>query len=96
MERRRRTDGGLLCWVALRAGELWDFIDKRDIDKHVVSVAIFYGTIKVSMWGMSFASQALSTGTETFEAAAVIAAVLAPYMALQAAALKWYFETRSE
>ncbi|HYF28575.1 MAG TPA: hypothetical protein VD931_22740 [Baekduia sp.] len=95
MERRRRTDRGWTCWLAMRAGELWDFVDKRDIDKHVVSMAVFAGTVTVMRWAMAFATEALAAGTETFEAAAVIAAVLAPYMAMQAAALKWYFETRS-
>jgi hypothetical protein len=109
-EPRRRRDDRWLCWVALRASQLWDWVDKRDIDKHAVSLAIFFGTFKVTAWAMGFAE--IAAGVEPtmtvrpdmgesgavatpFEAAAIIAAVLAPYMALQAAAVKYYFETRA-
>lgn len=92
MKTRRADDRGLLCWLALRASQFWEFIDKRDIDKHAVSLGIFYGTIKVTGWGMAYASS--FTTKSGVEVAAVIAAVVAPYMALQAAALKFYFESR--
>lgn len=73
---------------------LWDWIDERDIDKHVISVAIMYGTVKVTEWSMAYAStpqpDASSVGI-----AAIIAAVTGPYMALQAAAIKFYFDARS-
>lgn len=71
---------------------LWDFIDKRDIDKHTISVCIMYGTIKVTEWAMTFAhAHADKTGMEI---AAIIAAVLGPYSLLQAAAIKYYFDSR--
>lgn len=91
--RRRNTDRGWLCTLALRASQLWDFIDKRDIDKHFVSIVILFGTFKVTKWAMEFAYFHAETGG--IEAAAIIAAVLAPYMALQAAAVAWYFKARS-
>ena len=92
-QRRRRTDDGILCWLALRASQAWDFIDKRDIDKHALSVAIFYGTVQVTAWAMQYAGQ---SGTRNgVEVAAVIAAVLTPYMALQAAAISFYFRART-
>jgi hypothetical protein len=70
----------------------WDFIDKRDIDKHTVSVCIMYGTIKITEWAMVFAhAHSEKTGIEI---AAIIAAVTAPYMALQAVAIKFYFDSR--
>lgn len=84
--RRRSEDKG----VVTRA---WDWIDDRNIDKHVVSLAILYGTIKVTEWAMKYASA--ETDKSGAEVAMVIAAVAAPYMALQAAALKFYFEARS-
>lgn len=70
----------------------WKWIDERDIDKHIVSIAILLGTIKITAWAMSFAE----THTEKtgLEAAAIIAAVLAPYMALQSAAVAFYFRAR--
>lgn len=75
------------------ATQLWDWVDKRDIDKHAISVGIFYGTIKVTEWSMAFA--AANADRPGMELAAIIAAVAAPYMALQAAAVKFYFDARS-
>ena len=68
----------------------WDWIDARDIDKHLVSLAILYGTVIVMNWGMRFAE----ANTMSLELAAVIGAVTAPYMALQAAAIAFYFKAR--
>ena len=91
--KRRATDQGPLCWLALRAAQFWDFIDKRDIDKHAVSIFIMYGTIRVIEWAMAYAAgHAEKSGLET---AAVIAAVSAPCMALQAAAIRFYFDART-
>jgi hypothetical protein len=89
---RRETDGGFLCIVALRARQFWDFIDRRDIDKHLLSIGIFYGTVKVTMWAMAFADS--MDGKPGLEVAAIIGAVCAPYMALQAAAISFYFKAR--
>jgi hypothetical protein len=92
-QHRRATDKGLLCWVALRFADLWDWIDKRDIDKHLVTVFIMFGTWKLTEWAMGYAmSQHMKTGVEV---AAIIAAVTAPYMALQAAAIAFYFKART-
>lgn len=71
---------------------LWDWIDKRDIDKHALSLGIFWGTVKLTTWAMTFA--ATHGEKPGLEIAAVITAVTAPYMALQAAAIKYYFESR--
>jgi hypothetical protein len=72
---------------------LWDWIDSRDVDKHIVSLCILYGTVKVTEWAMAFA--ALHADKAGIEIAAIIAAVTGPYMALQAAAIKFYFDSRS-
>lgn len=82
----------ITCWLARRLSEAWDWIDKRDIDKHAVSLAILYGTAKVTTWGMRFAEHGDRPGLEV---AAIIGAVFAPYMALQAAAIAWYFRART-
>lgn len=74
-------------------GQIWDWVDKRDIDKHLVSVCIMYGTIRVTEWAMAFTS--LHPDKPGLETAAIIAAVTAPYMALQAAAIKFYFDART-
>lgn len=69
----------------------WDWIDERQIDKHVASMVIMYGTVKVVEWAMIFAMSSKLPGIET---AAIITAVTAPYSALQVAAIKYYFEAR--
>lgn len=73
-------------------GRLWDWIDKRDIDKHALSMGIFYGTIRITEWAMLYASA--NSTKSGLEVAAIIAAVTTPYMALQGAAIKYYFESR--
>ena len=92
--RRRKVDQGPLCWIALRAAELWDWIDKRDIDKHMVAMVILFGTTKVLSWAMHFAET--HERLSGLEMAAILGAVLAPYMALQGAAIKFYFDSRDK
>lgn len=84
--RQRSEDQG---WLT----RCWDWIDKRDIDKHAVSLAILYGTVDVIRWAQGYASA--ETDKSGLEVAAVIGAVVAPYMALQAAAIAWYFRART-
>ena len=71
----------------------WNFIDERDIDKHVISLLIMLGTFKVTFWAMDFAETVHNQ--PGLEVAAIIGAVLGPYMALQAAAIKFYFTSRT-
>ena len=90
---RRYTDSGIGI-IAASLKRLWDFIDERDIDKHIVSLFILWGTWKITDWSMGFAA---ALGAKPgIEVAAVIAAVTAPYMALQAAAIAFYFRSRSQ
>lgn len=70
----------------------WDFIDERDIDKMAVSIVILLGTWDITRWAMDFA---LNGDRPGLEVAAIIGAVAGPYAALQAAAIKWYFDARS-
>lgn len=91
-EQRRATDRGWLCWLALRLSEAWDWIDKRDIDKHAVSIVILLGTWEITRWAMRFAEHGNRPGLEV---AVIIGAVGAPYMALQAAAIAFYFRART-
>lgn len=76
----------------MRASEGWDWIDKRQIFERFVALCILYGTIEIVSWAMTYAEQhAEKSG---IEAAAIIAAVAAPYMALQAAAIGFMFKAR--
>ena len=87
VKRRRSEDKG---WLT----RAWDWIDARDIDKHAVSLGVFYGTIKITEWAVSYANAAAALGRSGLETAAVIGSVVAPYMALQGAAIKFYFDAR--
>ena len=93
---RRRADSGALCWIAARMSDLWDWIDKREIDKRIITCAILYGTIRVIEWAMAFASANGHGIMSGVEIGVVIAAVTAPYMALQAAAIGFLFTRRKE
>ena len=85
---RRETDG----WMGIVV-KFFDWVDRRDIDKHAVSIVILYGTAILTKWAMHYAEQGNRPGLEV---AAIIAAVTAPYMALQAAAIGFYFRSRSQ
>ena len=91
--KRRASDRGPLCWLAMRAGQFWDFIDKRQIDAHAYSVAILWGTVKITGWCMDYATQ--MHDRPGLEVAAVIGAIIAPWSALQAAAIKFLFDARA-
>ena len=84
--RRRDEDQG---WIT----RTWDWIDSRQIDKHAVSLGVLYGTVLVTRWAMAYAER--FSDKSGVEVAAVIAAIMAPYMALQAATLGFYFKART-
>lgn len=89
---RRREDKGWVAIVGAHASQLWDWIDKRQIDAYVVSVIILYGTVEIMRWAMLYAdAHHVKSGLEI---AAIIAAVVMPYTALQGAAIKFLFEAR--
>lgn len=79
--------------ITTALAQFWDWIDNRNIDKHILSVGVFWGTVKLTDWAILFA--ATHAQPSGIEIAAIIAAVTGPYMALQAAALKFYFDARS-
>lgn len=80
----------MATWLA----RFWDWIDKRDIEKHAVSICILYGTKMLTEWAMAYASG--HADKPGLEVAAIISAVTGPYMVLQGAVIKFYFESRGE
>lgn len=90
---RRRSDGGPLCWLALRLSDFWNWVDDRDIDKQVVSIAILYGTYRITEWLFQFVEAHMDKSG--LELAAVVAAITVPWSALQAAVVAFYFRARS-
>jgi hypothetical protein len=94
IEQRRSEDKGAMCWLAARLSQMWDFIDKRDIDKHIVAaIIILYGTAKLTAWGIRFAERWLEAGHAIpgSEVALVVGAVLAPYMMVASVVAGFYF-----
>ena len=71
--------------------QVWDWIDHREIDKHLVSLVILMGTARVIKWAMAYAAL---HGSEP-NCPLVIAAVVAPYSILQGAAIQQYFKART-
>lgn len=86
---RRWTDS----WVG-RCANLWDWFDRRQIDRHLASIAIFAVTWKLTEWAMAFAGS--HPEKPGLEIAAIIAALTGPWSLAQAAALKFYFDSRDK
>lgn len=72
---------------------MWDWFDKRDIDKHAMSWAVFYGTAWILWWATHFVQT--HPDKPGLEVAAIIAAVMVPWTPLQAAVVNWYFRART-
>lgn len=83
----RRSTDKWVGWIS----KFFDWVDNRDVDKHLVSLLILWGTVELTRWAQRFAEHGDRPGLEV---AAIIAAVMAPYMGLQAAALAFYFRAR--
>lgn len=91
---RRADDRGWWCWVAARAGDTWDFIDKRDIDKHIMSWATFWMTYYIVDWTLEFVF--LHPDKSGLEVAAIVGAIMVPWSTMQGAVIKWYFASRTD
>lgn len=87
-------NGNIWCRLAHYGSNFWEWVDKRQIDAHCYSLLILWGTVRITNWCMEFATH---HGAEKpgLEVAAVIAAVMAPWSALQAAAIKFLFDART-
>lgn len=92
-EQRRSGDGGIMCVIARRASQLWDFIDARDIDKHAMAWATFYMTFFIMNWSLNFVW--VYPDKPGLEVAAILGALLATWSPVQAVVIKWYFESRT-
>lgn len=89
--KRRATDAGWLCAMAMRMREFWDWIDRRQIDAYAVTLVILYGTVDIMRWAMHFAEIGNRPGLEV---AAIVGAITGPYSILQGAAIKFLFDAR--
>ena len=71
--------------------QLYDALDDRDWDKHLIAVLTMCVSYKVLMWSIGFAGSSPRPGIDI---AAILGAINAPLMAVQAAVLKFYIESR--
>jgi len=94
--RRRGADRGWLCWVALRMADMWDWVDKRDIDKHAITGFGLYLAAKATFWGMDFANLAIAAKVPGLEIAAIIASVTAIVSMMAGVIVKFHFNARTE
>lgn len=77
-------------------GQFLDFLDRRAVFRRVAFVVVLMGTWRVTDWALGFADRWLLSPKAGIDSGAVIAAVTAPFAALQAAVLKWYSEARRD
>ena len=83
-----------MCVVALRASQLWDFIDQRDIDKHAMAWAVFGITCYLLQWTLNFVW--VYPDKPGLEVAAIVGAIMATWTPVQAKVIQWYFASRTD
>lgn len=91
---RRVEDGGWLCIVALRASQFFDWVDKRQVDAWMVLVFSLVMTYIVLDWAMEFADA--HPDLDALKMAAVVGAVVGPWVTMQAALVKFVFDARQK
>lgn len=89
---RSRFDGGFFCQVADAAALFFDWIDKRQIDAWGVLLFSLFMTWEVLAWAMDFADG--HAEMDGLKMAAIIGAVVGPWVTMQAALVKFYFDAR--
>ena len=72
--------------------QLWDFVDSRQIDTHVVAALTLLFSFYELRWAMEFAFASPRPGLEV---AAILGAINAPMMVFQGAIVNFYFKARS-
>ena len=92
-QRERATDRGPIARFMLQLSLFWDWVDERDIDKQLVSIAVLIGTYRITTWLFQFVEHHMDKSG--VELAAVVAAITVPWCTLQAAVVAFYFKARS-
>jgi uncharacterized membrane protein len=80
--------------MAATAGQLWDWFEKRNIDKHIGAIAIFGITVMITNWAMGYANA--HPEKSGVDIGAIIASLTAPWSFAQTFALKYWFESVSK
>ena len=71
----------------------WDWVDNRDIEKHLVCVAVLYGVYRITLWCFHFAETSQRPGGDI---AAIIIAITGPYGVITTAVCTYYFAVRKQ
>ncbi len=77
-----------------RLGAFWDWIDRRQIDAWMVLLFSLWMTYIVLEWAMSFADA--HPEMDGLKMAAIIGAVVAPWVTMQGALVKFTFDARQK
>jgi hypothetical protein len=88
----RPGDHGFWCIVARRASDTWDFIDKRDIDKHTLVWAVYALAGYSVYWSMEFVWA--HPDKPGLEVGAIVTAVNLPLSWVLAKVTDFYFRAR--
>ena len=83
---RRKTD----TFIG-KCSRVWEWISKQQLDTKILGWVILCGTAWVVMWAAEFAWY---SSRDSIGVAAIIAAVTAPYMALQAVVASFVFKSK--
>lgn len=97
--KKRASDGGFLCRFARVLSLGWDWIDRRDVDKHVMAWAVFIFTIAGTWYLIDWTLDYAYTHPEKsgVELGLIVAAYMVPWngvLAVLTFVIKWYFERK--
>jgi hypothetical protein len=90
---RRSGDQGFWCRAAKRASDFWEFIDKRQIDVHLMAWSAFSMTGYVVYWSMEFVWA--HPDKPGLEVGAIVGALMLPITPVMAKIVDLYFKARN-
>lgn len=85
----RATDHGFWCVVARRASDVWDFLEKRDIFEHALTIWTVYMVERYTVWCMHFAET--HADMDGLKMGAILGAVGLALMAFATPVAKFWF-----
>jgi hypothetical protein len=90
---QRASDRGILCWIAMRLADFWDFVDKRQVDVHLVCWAFFALTGYVVYWTTEYVWA--HPDKPGLEIAAIVGAVTVPLTWIMPKIIDSYLKARA-
>jgi len=93
MTEPEQSSVGFWCLVARRLSDFWEFIDKRDIDKHTLVWAVYALTGYSVYWSMEFVWE--HPDKPGIEIGVIVGAVNLPLSWVLTKVTDFYFRARS-